>query len=99
MPFRRGTSPHRSSTTSIVLPGRATWNVFGTPYECIIDSVAPLPPDIHEIMLSLDRKGRDAEHRDAENPDREWKPGDNPLTEEQKRGLLFVYDFYRTHPL
>jgi hypothetical protein len=42
--------------------GRATWYVFGTPYECMIDSVAPLPPDIHEIMLSLDRKGREAEY-------------------------------------
>ncbi len=79
--------------------GRATWYVFGTPYGCLIDSVAPLPPDIQEIMPSLDRKGREAEYRNAEDPNRAWKPGDNPLTAEQRRGLLFVGDFYRAHPL
>lgn len=79
--------------------GRATWYVFGTPYGCLIDSVVPLPPDIHEIMLSLDRRGREAEYRNAEDPNRPWKPGDNPLTADQRRGLLFVADFYRAHPL
>ncbi len=55
---------------------------------CYIDSVAPLPADIHEIMLSLDRK-----YRFATNPE------DAKLTPEQKRGLYFIADFYPENQL
>jgi len=68
-------------------------------YRYVIDSVAPLPADIHDIMLSLDRRYRESEYRWAENPD--WKPTleDTRLTKEQIRGLLFVSDFYKANPI
>ena len=51
---------------------------------CLIDSIAPLPVDIHNIMLGLDRKMR----LRFEKPDRA-----------EKDALLFVADFYPAHPL
>jgi len=50
---------------------------------CTIDSVIPLPIDIHNALLGLDRKFR-LEHR----PDR------HKLTDEEKEALIFVADFY-----
>lgn len=79
--------------------GLAEWFVFGKRYICTIDSVATLPQDIHEIMLSLDQKYREGEYRDAEDPERELQPGEAALTKEQIRGLLFVSEFYPANPL
>ena len=79
--------------------GHAQWNVQGMIYDCAIDSVAPLPPDIHEILLGLDRKGRDVEYRRAADPDWEMPLGQARLTAEEKRGLLFVSHFYPENPL
>ncbi len=65
----------------------------------VIDSVAPLPADIREIMLSIDRLFRDAEHRRAEEPD--WVPAEDHFhqSKDQIRALLFIGDFYAAHPL
>lgn len=79
--------------------GLAEWRVYGTPFICTIDSTAPLPPDIREIMSSLDRKYREGEYRSAEDPDWQSPPEDSRLTKEQIRGLLFVDDFYRDNPV
>jgi len=79
--------------------GLADWFVFGKRYICTIDSVATLPQDIHEIMLSLDQHGREGEYRDAEDPERELQPGEAALTKEQIRGLLFMSEFYPANPL
>ena len=79
--------------------GFADWFVYGTHYTCSIDSIAPLPPDIHEILLSLDQKYRECEYRLAEDPDWESAPGESHLTKEQIRGLLFVADFYPANQL
>ena len=79
--------------------GLADWVVFGKRYVCTIDSVATLPKDIHEIMLSLDQKYREGEYRDAEDPERKLQPGEAALTKEQVRGLLFVSKFYAANPL
>lgn len=68
-------------------------------YEYVINSLAPLPRDIHEIMLSLDRRYRESEYKLAENPEWEPSPGESALTKEQIRGLLFVADFYRANLL
>ena len=64
-----------------------------------IDSVAPLPDEIHAIMLSIDRLFREAEHRRAEEPD--WVPAENHFhqSKDQIRALLFIADFYPAHPL
>jgi len=66
---------------------------------CTIDSVAPLPPDIQNIILGLDRKYREAEYQRAEYPDKPWDPGESRLTDDQKRALLFVGSFHRENPI
>jgi hypothetical protein len=76
--------------------GVADWYVFSERYTCTIDSVAPLPADIHAIMLSIDRKGREAEYHEAEDSDGPW---DYALTNEERRGLLFISYFYPAFPL
>ena len=67
--------------------------------QCTINSVAPLPFDIHEIMLELDRKYRAGEYRRAEDPDWVRAPEEIGLTENQKRGLRFVDGFHGANPL
>ena len=76
--------------------GVTDWYVFSEHTICTIDSVAPLPVDIHEIMLSIDRKGRESEYREAEDPD---GPEQYALTDEERRGLLFVSYFYPAFPI
>ena len=94
----------RSITTQEIIEfdretGAATHFWHSARYDYVINSVAPLPSDIHQIMLSLDRKYREGEYKRAENP--EWKPlaEESGLNEEQVRGLLFVADFYQANPL
>jgi hypothetical protein len=65
----------------------------------VIDSVEPLPDDIREIMLGLDRKGREYEYKLAEKPDWWPSPDESSRTEDEIRGLGFVSDFYRRHKL
>ena len=65
----------------------------------IIDSVAPLPADIRDIMLKIDWKYRLDEYRRAEDPEWKMPAEDAALSEEEKRGLLFIGDFYRAHPI
>jgi hypothetical protein len=56
--------------------------------ECVIDSVAPLPREIHDVMLGIDRKfGVEAELEHYK------------LTEDEKRALVFVASFYPSHPI
>jgi len=64
-----------------------------------IDSIAPLPTDIHEIMLGLDRKYREDEYRYAEDPNWKMPEDDARLTKDEIRGLLFVGDFYCDNPI
>ena len=54
---------------------------------CIIDSIAPLPIGIHNVMLGLERKmrlGRGEKVR---------------LNDEEKDALQFVDDFYSANPV
>lgn len=55
---------------------------------CTIDSIAPLPVDIHNVMLGLDRKFR-----------LEWKEDRIKLNEDEKRALLFLDSHYESNPL
>lgn len=55
---------------------------------CKIDSVSPLPVDIHNIMLGLDRKSR------LERNEERVK-----LTEDEKRALLFLHSHYESNRL
>lgn len=67
--------------------------------EVVIDSVAPLPTDIREIMLGIDCLFREAEVRRAEEPD--WEPPEDHfhLSKDQIRAFSFIHDFYPAHPL
>ena len=55
---------------------------------CTMDSIAPLPVDIHNVMLGLDRKSR-----------LEWKEERIKLNEDEKRALLFLDSHYEANPL
>lgn len=55
---------------------------------CTIDSITPLPVDIHNIMLGLDRKSR------LERNEERAK-----LTKDEIRALLFLDDHYESNPL
>ena len=60
---------------------------FGDEVRCRIDSVAPLPAAIHNVMLGLERKMRLSS--------REKKR----LSDEEKDALKFVADFYPANPI
>jgi hypothetical protein len=52
---------------------------------CTINSIAPLPTEIHEVMLRLDRR---------------YGAGEDPrLRREEIDALLFIQEFYAAHPL
>lgn len=94
----------RSVTTQEIIEfdrntGHAAHKHYGFEFNYRIASIAPLPPDIHEIMLSLDRNGRAFEEKLAEDPDYESPPERSILNDEQRRGLLFIAEFYHAHPL
>ncbi|MDA3877126.1 MAG: hypothetical protein PF483_08555 [Halothiobacillus sp.] len=56
-----------------------------------IDSIARLPEEIHNVMLGLDKKFQTLRL--------ESFGGESVLTEEERRALLFVADYYPRHPL
>jgi len=50
-----------------------------------INSIEPLPSDIYEALIGLDRR---------------YRAGDDPkLSKEEIRALLFLDDFYEAHPI
>jgi hypothetical protein len=57
------------------------------------------PSDIRDALLGLDRKYREAEYRRAEDPEWEMPPEQARLSEEEKRGLLFVSHFFPENPI
>jgi hypothetical protein len=58
---------------------------------CLIDSIAPLPVDVHNVMLGIDRKFR------LESSDR--NPERIKLNEAEKKALLLLRDHYQNNPL
>jgi hypothetical protein len=94
----------RSITTQDILKfdrhsGVATQQFHGVNFDWVIKSVARLPPDIHEIMLGLDRRFREAANQGAKDPRWDEPSEDTRLTQEQIRGLLFLDDFYSANPV
>jgi hypothetical protein len=55
---------------------------------CTIDSITPLPVEIHNVMLAIDRKSR--LERDPERV---------KVTSDELRALRFVHFFYPSYPL
>jgi hypothetical protein len=52
---------------------------------CVVDSIAPLPTEIRDTLLGLDR--------------RYALGGDPRLLDIEKRALIFVSSFYRANPI
>jgi hypothetical protein len=67
---------------------RSTGMTLGSKTPCIIDSIAPLPLEIHNIMLGLDRKMR------LQSDPEKFK-----LNKEEKEAILFVNEYYPLNPL
>jgi len=63
--------------------------------QAVINSVAPLPPEIHNIFLALERKYGNIQPEDWDNPDLERFK----LTEAEKKALRFVGPHYSSNPL
>lgn len=90
----------RRMTTQSVHEFDRTTGIEGPEHSpLIIDSIEPLPADIRDEMLGLDRKYQEDEQHRAE--DSNWKMPDEEakLTAEQIRTLLFIAKFYSAHPL
>ena len=64
--------------------GIAEWGDERVP--CVVDSVAPLPVDIHNVMLGIDRKFR------LEQDSERLK-----LNDAEKRALIFVESHYSSN--
>jgi hypothetical protein len=57
-------------------------------FDCVIDSIEPLPVDMHNVLLGLDRKMRLTLDHDRFG-----------LNEDEKSVLDFVYDHYKRFPI
>jgi hypothetical protein len=74
--------------------GVVTWRERKTP--CAIYSTLPLPGDIHDIILEMDRKTRLAEgptDRSAPDESQPW------LNDDERRALLYVAKHYSSKRL
>jgi hypothetical protein len=94
----------RSITTQNVFAfdrrtGIAVHELFGSTYHWAINSVAALPPDIHEVMVEIDRKGMARARRRANDPTYKTPPEELALTEDEIRAMLFIADFHRANPI
>ncbi len=83
----------RSVTTQLrfefdIESGIGAADLDGQTIICTIDSVCPIPVELHNILLGLDRKFR------LENDTERLK-----LTEAEQNALLYVGKFYPDHPL
>lgn len=67
---------------------RTTGLLRSSRHHCAIDSVAPLPPDIRDVLLRLDHRNRTS-----------TKSEDAKLSRAEKDALSFIYDHYRANPI
>jgi hypothetical protein len=63
--------------------------------QAVINSVTPLPPEIHNVFLALEQKYGQIQPRDWDGPDLERFK----LTEAEKKALLFVGPHYSANRL
>jgi hypothetical protein len=69
--------------------GLVTWRDWKSP--CAIYSTLPLPVDIHNVILGIDRKARLAEDRKPRSTEDESQPW---LNDDERRALLYVAKHY-----
>lgn len=63
----------------------------------VIDSVAPLPAEIHDTFLALDNKYKAL--MEIDEKDRFKDPGKFALSAAEKKALLFIDEHYSANPL
>ncbi|HEY1980926.1 MAG TPA: hypothetical protein VGH13_12650 [Xanthobacteraceae bacterium] len=63
--------------------------------QAVINSVAPLPPEIRSVLLTIERKYAPINIEDWNNADLERFK----LTAAEKHALIFVADYYAANPL
>jgi hypothetical protein len=78
----------RVTTQEHVEFDRSTGAILGDEAPCTIDSIAPLPLQIHNIMLGLDRKMR------LQSDPEKFK-----LNREEIQAIYFVNTYYPSNPL
>jgi hypothetical protein len=78
----------RVTTQDNVEFDRSTGTALGNDAPCTIDSIAPLPVEIHNIMLGLDRKMR------LQSDPEKFK-----LNKEEIQAIHFVNAYYPSNPL
>lgn len=62
-----------------------------------IDSIAPLPPEIHSVFLEMDKKNRELMAMDEESRFKDLER--LKLTDAEKKALDFIYSHYSSNPL
>jgi hypothetical protein len=78
----------RVTTQEHVAFDRSTGAILGDEAPCTIDSIAPLPVHIHNVMLGLDRKMR------LQSDPEKYK-----LNKEEIQAIAFVNEYYPSNPL
>jgi len=63
--------------------------------QAVINSVAPLPPEIHDVFLGIERKYGQMQPKDWDNPDLERFK----LTDDEKQAFRFIDTHYPANPL
>jgi hypothetical protein len=89
----------RITTQSVLEFDRSTGIEIDDSNPVIINSVAPLPDVIRDILLGLDRKYRESEYRHAEDPDWEMPAEDAKLTKDEIRALLVAGKLHDENPI
>jgi hypothetical protein len=89
----------RITTQEIIDFDRRTGVKIGDDREipCLIDSVAPLPAEIHGVFLAMDEKYRTLMAMDEKSRFADLER--LKLTDAEKKALLFVADHYPSNPL
>lgn len=64
---------------------------------CAIDSVAPLPAEIHDVFLQLDEKYQTLMAMDEESRFKDLER--LKLTDAEKKALIFIHSHYASNPL
>jgi hypothetical protein len=64
---------------------------------CVIDSIARLPPEIHDVFLKMDKKNKELMAMDEESRFADLER--LKLSESEQKALIFIHSHYQSNPL
>jgi hypothetical protein len=64
---------------------------------CVIDSVAALPPEIHDVFLKMDKKNKELMAMDEETRFADLER--LKLSEPEQKALVFIHSHYQSNLL